>query len=334
MFGRILSVEVFDRTGESVFLVDPEQESPLMCSGTIEYLPSSSGSPRATIQVYNLPATLSDSIFSSVRTVMDEETGQPVTVDNPKMIRVSFGYKDEDDGKLSTIFVGTIVRAFTTRQDAVTTVTKIYAYQLSNLFTSAVSTAQFDAGTSIYDVVSGLLDNSTVQGVDCEIPEALKGYTIDSPISFYGKTLDGLEWILELVNYLVCANPLGLSIVAATPSVPQLDVVVLAGYDDSGKIVSSSGLIGYPNIDTEGMRFETLINPKITLYSYVWLPNQVIVDNRDGFPGEVSTQYGAGYDPAGIYRVVKMTTRFDSHAGECKTEYLAVMAGTSSAYYQ
>ena len=334
MFGRILSVEVFDRSGESVFLVDPEQDSPLMCSGTIEYLPSSSGSPRATIQVYNLPATLADSVFSSVRTVMDDETGQAVKVDNPKMIRVSFGYRDEDEGKLSTIFVGNIVRAFTTRQDATTSVTKIYAYQLSTLFTSSVSTAQFDAGTTVYDVVSGLLENATVQDVNCEIPETLKGYVIDSPRSFYGKTLDCLDSILGLVDYMVCANPLGLSIVSATPSVSQLDVVVLAAYDDSGKIVSTSGLIGYPSIDTEGMRFSTLINPKITLYSYVWLPNQVIVDNRDGFPGEVDTQYGAGYDPAGIYRVVKMTTQFDSHAGECKTDYLAIMAGASSAYYQ
>ena len=334
MFGRRLSVEVFDSTGQSVFLVDPEQDSPLLCSGTIEYLPSSSGSPRATIQVYNLPATLSSSIFSSVRTVLDEETGNSVQVDDPKMIRVSFGYTDEDDGKLSVIFVGRIVRAFSTRYDAVTTVTKIYAYQLSNFYTSSVSSAQFDAGTSVYDVVAGLLENATVQGVDCEIPEALKNYFIDSPISFYAKTLDCLESILGKVNYLVCPTPLGLSIVSATPSVAQLDVVVLAAYDESGKISACSGLIGYPNIDTEGMRFETLINPNINLYSYVWIPNQLIVDNRDGFPGEVSTQFGAGYDPAGIYRVVKMTTRFNSHAGECKTEYLAMMAGASSAYYQ
>lgn len=99
-------------------------------------------------------------------------------------------------------------------------------------------------------------------------------------------------------------------------------------------MVARSGLLGFPCIDTEGMRFETLINPNITLYSYVWLPNTAIIDSRDGFPGEVRAQYGAGYDPAGLYRVTKMTTQFDSHTGECKTSYLAVMAGTSSVYYK
>lgn len=333
MFNRILGVSVFDSSGECVYLVDPEQETKLMCSGTIEYLPSSSGCPRATIQVYNLPATLSDSIFSSVGATLDAGEAGLLEARQEKYIRVSFGYADEDGGRLGDIFVGKIVRAFTTRYDAVTTVTKIYAYQLADFFNSSVSSAQFDAGTTVYDVVAGLLSSATVP-ITCEIPEDLKSYAIDSAVSFYAKTVDCLESVLERVNYLVRTTPLGLSIVSASPSVPKLDVVILGKYDESGKVVSCSGLVGYPNIDTEGMRFSTLINPKISLYSYVWLPNQAIIDERDGFPGEVDTQFGAGYDPAGIYRVTKMTTRFNSHAGECKTEYLAVMAGVSSKYYK
>lgn len=332
MFGRILSIEVFDKYGDSAFLVDPDQETKLQCSGTIEYLPSSSGSPRATIQVYNIPATIAAPIFALKKTMVDESTGEDVLVDDPKFIRISFGYQDENDGKTSVIFVGTIARAFTTRQDATTTITKIYAYQIQNFFTSAVSTAQFDTGTSVYDVVEGLFENSTVQGMDYQIPEALKEHYIDSPISFYGKTLDCVNSILSKVEYMISTTPMGIVFVPMRPTSADLDVVILGEYTEDGKVVARSGLIGYPCIDTEGMRFETLINPKIVLYSYVWLPNSVIIDNRDGFVP--SNQFGASYDPAGLYRVVKMTTQFDSHVGACKTSYVAVMAGTSSAYYK
>lgn len=335
MFGRVLSVEVFDKEGVSTYLVDPLQESKLACSGTIEYLPTSSGAPRATIQVYNLPATLAATIFAIKKTVQDPSTGESKVVDDKKLIKVSFGYRDENDGQLSTIFIGSIARAFTTRHDAKTTVTKIYAYQVQNLFTSAVSSAVFEAGTSVYDVVSGLFENSTVKGIDVQIPENLKDVVIDSPRSFYGKTLDCVNSILSKVDYLVSTTPMGVSIIPMRPSQNNLDVVVLGEYVDGGRRVEArSGLIGIPCIDTEGMRFETLINPKITLYSYVWIPNTAIIDNRTGFPGEVSAQFGAGYDPAGIYRVVKMTTQFDSQTGDCKTSYLAVMAGTSSAFYK
>lgn len=331
MFGRILSVEVFDRQGDSVYLVDPTQESKLMCSGTIEYLPSSSGAPRATIQVYNIPATVAAPIFALKKTMVDED-GYNVIVDDPKFIRVSFGYEDENDGKLSTIFLGTIARAFTTRQDALTTITKIYAYQVQNFFTSGVSTAQFDAGTSVYEVVEGLFENSTVQGIDYQIPDGLKEYYIDSPISFYGKTLDCVNSILSKVDYMISTTPMGLAFVPMRPTSADMDVVILGEYTEDGRVEARSGLIGYPCIDTEGMRFETLINPKIVLYSYVWLPNSAIIDSRDGFVP--SNQFGASYDPAGLYRVVKMTTQFDSHTGACKTSYVAVMAGTSSAYYK
>lgn len=339
MFGRILSVEVFDSSGESVFLVDPEQETKLMCSGTIEYLPSSSGAPRATIQVYNIPATIAAPIFALKKTVQDESTGETVVVDDPKMIKIAFGYEDENDGELSTIFVGSIARAFTTRQDAATTITKIYAYQVQSFYTSSVSSGLFDAGTSAYDVIKGLLDSATVQGLEVEIPEVLKKPVIDTPVSYYGKTIDCINSFLSRLEpigyaYMVATTPAGLAFVPAHPSVNELDAVILAAYDDEGKVVAQSGLVDFPCIDTEGMRFTTLINPKIVLYSYVWLPNTAIIDKREGFPGEMQSTFGASYDPAGLYRVVKMTTQFDSHTGACKTEYLAVMAGTSSAYYK
>lgn len=330
MFGRILIVEVFDKEGNSTYLVDPLQKTRLMCSGIIEYLPTSSGAPRATIQVYNIPATLAQSIFALQKYVND------AVVDDPKFIRVQFGYEDENNGELRDIFIGRIARAFTTREDTLTTVTKIYAYQLSDFYTSGVSSAQFDAGTSVYELVESLFKNSTVPNTSVQIPEALKNMFIDTPLSFYGKTVDCVNSVLEnkQVNYMLSPSALGLSIVPMSVSQHEIDAIILGKYEDDGKVHACNGLIGFPCIDTQGMRFETLINPLITLYSYVWLPNSVIIDNRDGFPGEIQSTFGATYDPAGLYRVTKMTTRFDSHTGDCKTSYLAVAAGVSSAYYR
>lgn len=334
MFGRILSVEVFDINGKSRFIVDPTQETKLMCSGTIEYLPTSSGAPKATIQIYNLPATLATPIFSLKKQVTNQTTMEKEYVDDPKFIRISFGYRDENDGQISDIFIGSIVRAFTTRKDALTTVTKVYAYQLQSLFATSVSSCLFEAGTSVYDVVDGLFKSATVQGVEYEIPEIFKGLKIDAPQSFYGKTLDCVDKVVQKVDYMVSTTPLGVSFVAVRPTQADLDVTILAEYDDEGKVVARSGLIGFPCIDTEGMRFETLINPKILLYSYVWLPNNIISDDRYGSDAFPQYNFGATYDPAGLYRIVKMETQFDSHMGDCKTSYVAVAAGTSSAYYR
>lgn len=331
MFGRIMSIEVFDREGNSTFLVDPTVETPLMCSGTIDYLPSSSGAPRATIQVFNLPSILAAPLFAMRKQVLNDE-GQVEYLDDTKMVRIGFGYRDENDGELSTIFVGRVARAFTTRQDATTYVTKIYAYQLGDLFTSAVSTARFEAGTSIYDCIDGLFELSTVSGIQYTTPESLKNYFIDSDISFYGKTLDCVNSLLRRVDYMIVTTPRGVNFVPMKPTDADLDCVILGSYDDDGRVVARSGLIGFPKIDSDGIRFTTLINPRITLFSFVWLPNTVLIDNRDGFVP--SNQFGASYDPAGLYRVVKMTTKFDSHSGDCNTEYVAVSAATGSQYYK
>lgn len=331
MFGRILSVEVFDKSGASTFLVDPNQETKLMCSGNIEYLPESSGAPRAVIEIKNLPSTLANPLFALKKQVTDE-FGNVTWVDDGKMIRVSFGYEDENGGQLQTIFVGSVARAFTTREDATTSVTKVYAYQLMDLFNSAVSSVLLERDTTIYACVEKVFANSSLKDVSYQIPLDLKNYKIDSDISVYGKTIDILNSLLKKVDYMISTTPLGVNIVATRPSVSNIDAVILAAYDEDGRAVAKSGLIGFPCIDTEGMRFETLINPKITLYSYVWLPNSIIIDERDGFVP--SNQFGATFDPAGLYRVVKMKTVFDSHTGACKTSYLAVSAGTSSKYYK
>lgn len=337
MYGRILSVEVIDADGNATYIVDPEQETRLMCSGTIEYLPASAGSPRMTLQIYNLPSTISAKLFEDA-TISDlDEDGSSVSVVREKLVRVSFGYEDEDYG-LQTIFIGSIVRSFTTRYDATTTITKVYAYQLGNLINSCLSSAQFNSGDTLYDCCEQLLDYSgghCSYKIEFQIPDVLQKYRIDSDLSFYGKTVDGLTNLVSKVGYMVAITPGGGTIIPQGVDVNEMEFVVLADYEGEGedaKIVARSGLIGYPCMDSDGIRFSTLINPKIVLYSYVFLPNSIIIDNRDGFTP--SAQFGATYDPAGLYRVTKLTTVFDSHTGQCKTDYIAVAAATLSRYAQ
>lgn len=348
MFGRLLQVEVFDKSGEASLLVDPTKEDCLKCSGTIEYLPISSGAPRCTIQIYNLPYDLSQKIFAQVKYVKDGSTGESEELYDPRFIRVSFGYRDENNGQLSSIFVGTIAKAFTTRYDATTTITKIYAYQLHDLFTSAFTSLQINPTyeingeshqTTAFDAINKIFENSTYKNFSIDIPSEVQRdfqqVKVTSPMSFYKSTLDCVQSILTAahLNYMITTTPGGLLKFVKKYPQGNVDAVPLTNYTQDGKVVAASGLIGIPCLDTDGMRFETLINPNIVLYSYVWLSNSAISDNRDGFPGEVNTEYGATYDPAGLYRVVKMSTKFDSHRGECKTDYLAVSAGISSKYY-
>lgn len=348
MFGRLLKVEVFrkdfdDNGHNSTVLVDPSDRNCLKCSGTIEYLPTSSGAPRCTIQIYNLPYDKASTIFS-MKTYETGDDGVTREVYDPRFIQVSFGYEDENNGELSKLFVGTISRAFTTRLDSTTSVTKIYAYSLSALFTSAFTSLNLDTHDSqgnqltVYDAIEAILNNSTYKNlsknfdkvIPSEISDDFKKSKIVAPLSFYQPTLDCINTVLNATNlqYDMTVSPSGdLKFVKRYPQ-GNVNATVLADFKD-GKIQSMSGLIGIPCLDTEGMRFETLINPTITLYSYVWLPSGAIIDERTGFAGEVNTQYGASYDPAGLYRVTKMTTHFDSQKGNCKTEYIAMSAGSS-----
>ena len=328
MFGRILSVEVFDINGDSTFLVDSEQETRLACNGTIEYLPAASGAPRATLEVYNLPATFSETLFAN-HLLGIEKDGDIRTV---KMLRICFGYEDENGGKTSAIFVGKIARAFNTRYDATTVITRIYAYQLVDMFTTAVSSVLLEAGMSIYECMEKLFENCSVKGADIQIPDALRAFKIGVDLSCYGKTLDYVSYLARTVDYIVVTTPLGMTFSPVKPSQGDLDVVVLARYTEDGKVEAQSGLIGFPCIDTEGMRFETLINPNIRLFTYVWVPSSAILDQRVGYLP--TANFGATYDPAGLYRVVKMTTKFDSQVGDCKTSYVALSAGASSKYFK
>lgn len=349
MFGRLLRVEVFQRDYDtaghnSTVLVDPYDDNCLKCSGTIEYLPTSSGAPRCTLQIYNLPRDKASKIFQ-LKSYETDEKGVTKEVENPIFIQISFGYRDENNGELSKIFVGQIAKAFTTRYDSTTTVTKIYAYSLASLFTSAFTSLNLEPTDedgnrlTVYDAVNKIFENSTYPGIvdnfsksiSSEVAEEFKKSKITAPLSYYQLTLDALGTLLKEANlqYDMVVSPSGyLNFVKRYPT-GSVSATVLADVDEDRKIKSMSGLIGIPGLDTDGMRFSTLINPTITLYSYVYLPAYAISDNRDGFPGETNTQFGASYDPAGLYRITKMTTHFDSHKGDCKTDYVAMSAGSS-----
>lgn len=320
MFGRVLSVEVIEPGGKSTFLVDPEQDINLKCSGTIEYMSVNVGAPTATIEVYNLSMEMSKSIFSNKK--IGSEDGV--------LIRIKHGYRDEGS-EPSLIFIGKVKRAFTTRVDATTTITKIYAHQLSEFFTSGVSSVYVEDGTSIYDCVQKLFETSTVQDITVNIPITLKDYYLEVGESLFGKTVDLVNQLVKKAGHILTVGATGVNIVPEKPSARDMEVIVLATLENN-KLRPQSGLIGYPSVDTEGIRFDTLINPKISLYSYVWLPGAAIIERREGFT--MQANLGASYDVAGLYRVVKMVTRFDSRGRDSKTSYVALSAGIGSEYYK
>lgn len=298
MFGRLVDVIVSNDRGKSILLVDHKQgEHSLICDGTIEAYPAEERT-KLSLNIYNLGSNIRSTIKSEEMT----------------KITVKFGYRDVNGGELDIIFMGDIKRIIHQREDAVSSLTKIYAYEMGDCYDYGYFSGVIPKDTNCYDAIMQVANNGT-QTIPVIPSTALKRYKIDKDVSYFDSQMKLICTIAKTCNMSVFTSN-GRVIINTEQESYSTEVIVMSATNERNKLVSASGLIGIPTLHDDGVQFECLINTRMRVFSLVLIANSLISDNREGF--EPSNQAGAEFDQNGIYRVISINTVFTNGAGESK----------------
>lgn len=294
MFGRLIRVSIVDKQGNSIVLVDSVNRNynDYRCKGTIDRF-SGSQMDCLTLSIFNLDPVIRGEL----------------AVQTYNRVIVEFGYKDEG-GILTTIFDGTIRRPQHKRTDVVTDETVIYAYDSGNFKTYGFYSKTYYDGANFYDIAQDVAKNGNVR-ISSALSEKLKNYKVKGSKSFYGSQD-------EILNDL--AKESGLSYKTEN-NVARIfdknedleDVIWFTREVENNSIVSASGLIGIPTLESDGLNIECLINPQIKIYSRIGVSNSIISVKQNGQTPNVEA--GGQFNASGIYRITKMSIYF-SNDGE------------------
>lgn len=297
MFGRIL--DIYFENGESrVRVVDSDQgNKSLVCEATITCMPSTA---RTTLElkIYNLDR--------NVRKKLDAEDYRKVSV--------YFGYKDENSGKPSRYFEGTIVRTITQRDSPETSITTYYAQELGDEFEYGFYSGVFEEGTSVYDAVTAIAAGGEVE-VPIYISNYYKHVYIARTESVYGSQIDLIKQFISGVKGSLIIQAMGRLNIITKKENSKSEVIVFSGVNENGKIVSTSGLIDIPALTDDGLSLACLPNPNIRIYSTILLANSLITEDQIGITKKSIA--GAEYDRDGLYVVTRITTTLTNGAGKC-----------------
>jgi len=305
MFGRLLKISIRNAAGSSLILVDPEQGvKTLIADVDIKCVPNKERTS-AVIKINNL----------------DKYTRNLIKTNGYKYITVEFGYKDVDGGMLSSIFEGTLQRMITQRPSPETSLTIMYAYELGDVYNYGFYSGFFSKGTNLYNVAQSIANEGEV-AIPLVLSEKLKSYVLTEDKSMYGSQLELLQQLGESLSGMLFMHTMGKVYIITTRENDSSEVIIMSGVDAQGKLKSTSGLIGLPSLEDDGISFECLVNPKMRIYSTVLIANDFISDAQEGF--ERKSSAGAEYDENGLYVVVKIDTHITNGPNESKMNIRAL----------
>lgn len=305
MFGRLFKLTLTSPLSgvESLVLVDTQKNktNSYIIEGTIERFPYTEVDC-LTLTIYNLEPSIRGEI------AVGTYTGAVL----------EFGYEDEG-GMLSTLFSGNIIRPLYTRVDPVTDATILYVWDSGDFKNYGLVSLCYDAGVNYYQIAQDIATKGTYN-ISYELSEKLKTIKTTSAKSIYGSQDETLQQI---------ANECGLPYKTENniakifgDDVENEEVIVFTRTLENGKVVSESGLIGIPSLSNDGLYFECLINPKLSIYSVVKIDNSIINIEQTGALPSVET--GGQLNSDGLYRVVKITTKFSNDGQNNQTSVKAI----------
>ena len=308
MFGRLIKVSIIDDYGNSVVLVDTKNKryNDYRCDGTIERF-TGSQMDCLTLSIYNLDPVLRGEI----------------AVHTYNIITVEYGYEDEG-GLLTTMFEGKIMRPQHKRQDVVTDETVIYAYDSGQFKAYGFFSKTYQDGANYYDIAQDILEKGNVK-ISYALSEKLKNYTVKGSKSFYGKQDDLLRDLAEEAGLTYKAENNVARIFGDSEDLEE--IIVFTKEAQNGQINSESGLIGIPTLASDGIYLKCLVNPKIKIYSKIKISNSIISVEQDGMVPNVSA--GGQFSSSGIYKIVKITTRFSNDGSQ---NYMDLKAISTDVY--
>lgn len=303
MFGRLLDVTLSKADGTSYVIVDHKEGfKNLIVNGVIKRYPYTDVDT-CTLNIYNLPSAIRGEI----------------AVGNYTILTVKFGYEDENN--ISTIFQGNIQRLIHQYPSPETSQTILYAWDSGDFKNYGFFGRSYDDGVNYYQIARDVCNYGNVP-ISAELGEKLKKYTVSGSKTLFGSQDDILQSLANDADMLYVVKENRASIIEKGINSGRQEVVAMTRTLESGKVISDSGLIGFPTLTTDGLKFDCLINPKIDIYSIVQFDNSIISNEQTGIIPE--RNIGAFLDSNGLYRVVTLNTTFCNDGGNCQSNVKAL----------
>lgn len=296
MFGRLFDITVVSPIGESTLLVDHTKGvDNFIVKGNISRFPYTEVDT-LEINIYNLAPRLLGQLYAN-------------HYFDGGLIYVDFGYKDT--GPLQRIFAGNIQRAILSRPDAVTNCVTIYAFDCGDFVNYGFFGKTYEDGYNMYAIAQDILKDNNV--TNYQLSEKLKNFKSYGTQAYSGSADKYLSNIAEQCGMYYKKENMLLKMI--TPEEGSLEDVVYFTTKTDGKVTSMSGLIGIPRLTNDGLHFNCLINPKLSIYGVCYIDNSIIsISQTEAIPSSV--QIGATLATNGMYRIVKMTTTFSNNDEE------------------
>jgi hypothetical protein len=262
--------------------------SKLHCTFTIEK--SMSETPNySEIVIYNLSALTENTIIQS---------GERIVVEA--------GYEGEQYG---IIFDGDIVQPLRGKADN-TSYTLTLVSQDGDLFLNSGTINQsFDKGQSSKTIVSEVTSKSKNAIEIGEISENLDEQKLTRGKVCFGLARDYLRTAARTEKAAFYVSDRKVQIVKAQ-DVPKGRVIDLS---------PSTGLIGAPEQNNEGITAQCLLNPRLNLNSFVHIDNSLVRRAKVQRDSEIKQ-----LDQDGVYRIIKLTHTGDTRGNEWYTSFTGI----------
>lgn len=295
MFGKLCDVVISKSDGTSLVLCNhADQPNTYYCEGTIERYEGTQ-TDSLVISIYNLPSTV---------------RGQ-IALESYSLITVLWGYKDDGEDQLSELFMGNIQRIIFQKPDAVSTVTKIWAYDTGEFGTLGFFTGSFANGVNYYEIAQTVLTQGNYSPESVQLSEKLKDYAVQGCEAYYGSSNEIMGEVANECGLVYKSSYQQSLLLTPEEIVNQENAIQFSYYDEqTRRVESKSGLVNIPSLSDDGLYFDCLIIPKLTVNKLIQIDNSVITIDQEGAVS--SAEYGATLDPDGIYVIVNMTVEFNN----------------------
>lgn len=171
-----------------------------------------------------------------------------------------------------------------------------------DILTQAIISTTIKRGTNYRELLNTIASNSQPALEVGEVPDGWgEDKSLSKGFSVVGKTLDVLDDIAESTNTAIRVEDNKIRVI----SLNEMPSEVF-------ELNYKTGLVGQPVQTREGVIFQTLINPKMFLNSWVHINNTLIEEQDINF-GDITV---VPLDADGLYRIISREFKFDTRGND------------------
>lgn len=259
--------------------------------------------------------------FSINKTVLSQPNFSQVTIYNlapgtentliqgGQKLYVEAGYEGQ---QYANIFTGDIIQPIRDKEDGVTYRLSLYSLDGDQFLNQSIvnfSMAKTSSLLTQRQIVNNLASQATIPTQVGDIASGLDATTLSRGKSFFGMTRDYMRQIAQTNNITFYVEDGLIHIVDANGSAT----------DNAIDISPTSGLIGTPVQNDQGISFKCLLNPYIKPRSLVYIDNSLIQAQRIQLG-----QFQRQLDQSGLYRVISVTHVGDTRGQDWYSEAICV----------